>query len=188
MPLPGGAVEIDVGGEACWDSDRRPGFERLYLRLRALTRSDREEALARFTDICLSHPATDSGVDPAGARRLMPDEILALAADGLVEIGAHSTTHPVLSDLTAEDQWGEIEGGKRWLEGVLGRPVDSFAYPFGFPGSFSTSTTALVGRAGYSSAVTTVPGRVGRGTTPLAMPRLQVFGWSTGELEKAIGG
>jgi peptidoglycan/xylan/chitin deacetylase (PgdA/CDA1 family) len=52
------------------------------------------------------------------------------AAAGL-DIGAHGMTHRALSLLTAADAEREILDSRDVLEGLLGRPVRAFAYPFG---------------------------------------------------------
>jgi peptidoglycan/xylan/chitin deacetylase (PgdA/CDA1 family) len=190
LALPDGSVALEVGPKPPWEGGanprRRVAFDRLYRRLRALDEVAREDALARLSRLCAPHGGAG---DPTHwpAPRLRADEIAALAADGLVEIGAHSLTHPVLSELPEPNQREEIEGARRKLEAILTTKVKSFAYPFGFRGSYTRATMELVRRAGYSSAATTEPGRISRRTSLMSLPRLQVFGWSAAELEKAIG-
>lgn len=48
-----------------------------------------------------------------------------------IEFGAHSRTHADLTELSASDLQTEVEGSKRDLEMITGKPVVSFAYPFG---------------------------------------------------------
>ncbi|HEU5483846.1 MAG TPA: polysaccharide deacetylase family protein, partial [Microlunatus sp.] len=79
---------------------------------------------------------------------LTPREIADLAADGC-EIGAHSMTHPQLDCLTDVSAYQEIRDSKDVLEQVLGREVDTFAYPHGY---HSRTTKDLVLAAGYRSA------------------------------------
>ena len=54
-----------------------------------------------------------------------------LGGGELVEIGAHTLTHPVLADLAPDQQQHEIGGSKRRLEALTGRKISSFAYPYG---------------------------------------------------------
>jgi peptidoglycan/xylan/chitin deacetylase (PgdA/CDA1 family) len=58
------------------------------------------------------------------------DELRALPPE-VIEIGAHTLTHPILTHV--DDAWleREIVEGKQRLEGVLQRPVTSFSYPNG---------------------------------------------------------
>ena len=62
---------------------------------------------------------------------LSPDEVTQLADGGLIEVGAHSKTHPVFSRLTEAEQWSEINASKIYLEEILGKPVAGFSYPYG---------------------------------------------------------
>jgi peptidoglycan/xylan/chitin deacetylase (PgdA/CDA1 family) len=65
------------------------------------------------------------------------------------EIGGHSHTHPELDTLTAPRARDEVVQPKEILEGVLGHPVHSFAYPHGYSGP---RLRRLVVEAGYRSA------------------------------------
>lgn len=90
-------------------------------------------------------------LEPIGAGQipmLEKAEILALAQDG-VEIGAHSMTHPQLDCIGREQARNEIFGSKLALESLLGRPVDSFAYPHGY---HDRAIKKMVADAGYTSA------------------------------------
>jgi peptidoglycan/xylan/chitin deacetylase (PgdA/CDA1 family) len=68
------------------------------------------------------------------------------------EIGAHTLTHPDLTRLSRAGKKNEIEGGKKWLEDVIGRPVAMFCYPFG---RFDAEAKELVAQAGFKGARTT---------------------------------
>jgi O-antigen biosynthesis protein len=71
-----------------------------------------------------------------------------LAANG-VEIGSHTVSHPALDLVTTSTARSEIVESKRMIEDRLGRPVETFAYPYGFQ---SPRVRALVEEAGYASA------------------------------------
>jgi len=80
----------------------------------------------------------------------------------LIEIGAHTVTHPILSHCSVDRQRQEIEGSKLAIETRLGRPVKAFCYPNGLPRDFSTETTRIVREAGFTSAVVAHGGFVAR--------------------------
>jgi peptidoglycan/xylan/chitin deacetylase (PgdA/CDA1 family) len=88
---------------------------------------------------------------PAG-RPLGPmlpfDYLPELEAAG-VEVGAHSHSHPQLDTLPRRDARDEIRHGRDLLEGGLGHPVASFAYPHGYASAWLQRE---VGRAGFRSA------------------------------------
>lgn len=82
--------------------------------------------------------------------RLVSDEELARLGDSpLVEIGAHTVTHANLPAHTDDQQRVEIAGNKARLEVIVGRRVESFAYPYGL---HSARTVELVREAGYRRA------------------------------------
>lgn len=65
-----------------------------------------------------------------GRKMLSWRQVRELSEKG-VEIGAHTLTHPDLTQLTHRQAQNEIVAGKQMLEDRLGVPVTSFAYPFG---------------------------------------------------------
>jgi peptidoglycan/xylan/chitin deacetylase (PgdA/CDA1 family) len=68
---------------------------------------------------------------------------------GGVEIGAHSHTHPHLDTLSSAGARSEVRRSKEILEGVLGVPVTSFAFPHGYS---SGALRRIVRDAGFASA------------------------------------
>ena len=65
----------------------------------------------------------------------------------LVEIAAHSHTHPLLSSLTPEQLRQELELPKRIIEDATGQAVHSMAYP---SGDYDTRVIEAAKSAGYS--------------------------------------
>lgn len=99
-----------------------------------------------------------------------------LAQDPLVTIGAHTISHPKLAALDKADANREIHSGRLKLESQLGEPIRHFAYPFGDANSCGPREFLLAKEAGFKSAVTTQPGRLGPQTRGLLhnLPRLMV--------------
>jgi peptidoglycan/xylan/chitin deacetylase (PgdA/CDA1 family) len=113
---------------------------------------------------------------------LSPEQVVSVAAEALIAIGAHTRSHPKLSQLTPEQRWNEIEGCKAPLEAVTGYEVSAFAYPFGA----GLRSAELVERAGFSSAVTTIEGPVFARTNPFLLPRIKVGNWSGEALSRVL--
>lgn len=67
----------------------------------------------------------------------------------MVELGAHSVTHPHLDELSLTEIEREVSHSKRRLEQLVGRSVDTFAYPYG---AYDTRVRAAVIAAGFCSA------------------------------------
>ncbi len=150
-------------------TERHRLFLALYRLLRPLSDPERQRALASL--------AAWSGIPasgPAEARPLTPPEMRALAEDGLVEIGAHTLTHPQLSALDRESQRSEILGSRLALEDVVGAEVVSFAYPYGSRSDYTRETVTLVAESGFSGACAAVPGVVRRSTGRFELPRFHV--------------
>lgn len=96
------------------------------------------------------------------------DELDELARAGW-EIGSHTNSHPVLTDLEDGELGAELRESKERVEVQLGRPCLSLAYPFGKADERVIRATA---RAGYAAACV-VSGALAA-DTPLAWPRVGV--------------
>lgn len=112
--------------------------------------------------------------DPAApvARLLDPATVQALASDR-VEMGAHTMTHRRVTELDAAELRVELLEARERLEGVVGRPVESFAFPYG---THRARTLRAVRDAGYAGAVTLKRWGNGRRTDPFRLGRLSVGG------------
>lgn len=78
-----------------------------------------------------------------------------MISSGLVEIGSHSLTHADLRFLTEAGLATELARSKELLEKWFGLPVLHLAYP---GGGFDEKVIAKVAEAGYTTAVSTIPG------------------------------
>lgn len=65
------------------------------------------------------------------------------------EIGGHTYSHFNLTKLSITEAEKEIVLGKRELENIIGKPVTSFAYPYG---AYNDPVKQLVGLSGFSLA------------------------------------
>jgi peptidoglycan/xylan/chitin deacetylase (PgdA/CDA1 family) len=121
-------------------------------------------------------------------RVLTHDEIRQVADGGLVEVGAHTVAHPVLSAITAAEQTDEIHRGKIQLEEILEQPVVSFAYPYGTRDSYSAETVKIVREAGFVCACSNFTGVVQPKTDIFELPRFVVRDWNGDEFERRLVG
>jgi peptidoglycan/xylan/chitin deacetylase (PgdA/CDA1 family) len=105
-------------------------------------------------------------------RPLTVDELVRLANNPLVEIAAHTMSHPVLAHATAEQQHREIVDSRTALVEMTGAPVRAFAYPFGAPSTdFANTAPGTVRAAGFDTAFTTEPSFADPSLDPLTLPR-----------------
>jgi peptidoglycan/xylan/chitin deacetylase (PgdA/CDA1 family) len=82
-------------------------------------------------------------------RALTPAELLSLTDGGLIEIGAHTRSHPTLTSLTVEEQTEEIVSSKQYLEDLLDKQVAAFAFP---NGKSTMETREILVRTGFRFA------------------------------------
>jgi peptidoglycan/xylan/chitin deacetylase (PgdA/CDA1 family) len=97
-----------------------------------------------------------------------------MAEDGLVEIGSHTVTHPVLATLPVTAQRDEIRQSKAGLEDILGCEVTSFSYPHG---SYTPETVDLLREAGFTQACSSIADVVWQSTDGFQLPRRIVKDW-----------
>lgn len=81
--------------------------------------------------------------------RMLSWEQLGTVAAAGVEIGAHSHTHRELDTLSRAEAAWEVTHSRSRLQDELGRPVRTFAYPYGYS---NAHVRAAVRDAGYDAA------------------------------------
>ncbi len=131
----------------------------------------------KYLSLCLKNLELSLGVQlpdeaPAEWVALSWDEVR-LMARNKVEFGAHSVTHPILTQVEEQAQlYEEIVGSKNKIEAELDKSVLHFAYPNGQPQDFSSSIIKIVSDAGYETSVTTIRGQVLEGDDPFMLKRV----------------
>jgi peptidoglycan/xylan/chitin deacetylase (PgdA/CDA1 family) len=110
----------------------------------------------------------DVEVDPAESRPLTWELVKRMAAEGLVEFGSHTCSHPDLTRLPAEAAVKEIRASRAIIEERIGRPVISFCYPHSRVDAW---VKRLVAQAGYRIACRTGA----RGGDMLELPRIGIY-------------
>lgn len=86
---------------------------------------------------------------------LLRSQLEEISKDNLIEIGAHTVHHVWLKGQNEKTAFDEIYKSKTDLEKIIGKPVMSFAYPYG---AFDLSAIEQTKEAGFSTAVSTIPG------------------------------
>jgi len=84
------------------------------------------------------------------------------------QIGAHTCTHPRLSQLSEAQAKEEISASRKKLEDRFGVPIEHFAYPYG---DYNQRTVELVRQVGFQTAVTMNRGVNTPGTSELELRR-----------------
>lgn len=110
-------------------------------------------------------------------------QIKELLSSGFVELGAHTLNHAYLKGLINELAWKEIYDSKLLLEKMFNVPVPSFAYPYG---AFSKDTVDMVRKAGYTNAVSVIPGIMQSDTNELYLFRIRPGYINTSNFAKSL--
>jgi peptidoglycan/xylan/chitin deacetylase (PgdA/CDA1 family) len=122
-------------------------LEAIYHSIRRLDEEERGVAMGQLRSIFTARD------DRAGLGRPMTgDEVRTLARGGLVTIGAHTVTHPLLPELPGTARDHELMTSKLACEALVGAPVSAFAYPFGV---YNVEACESVRRAGFTFACST---------------------------------
>jgi peptidoglycan/xylan/chitin deacetylase (PgdA/CDA1 family) len=169
--------------EMWWDAldhlyAEEESYQREYLSFRLLSSEEQERELdAMFAARGLSRRARP-------ARRMLSEsELVRLAAHPLAIIGAHTVTHPVLSQLCVQEQEEEIRKSKQSLEALVGYRLEGFSYPNGMETDYTTETIHLVQQAGFTYAYSAFERTR---TDAFQLPRTMIRDWDGDEFERRL--
>lgn len=90
--------------------------------------------------------------------------------------GAHTMTHPVVSQLDAQELRYELRQSKQAIESRLQTQVRHFAFPFGDAKACGKAAPGMLRELGYSSGATTIPGVNTYGVNPYFLYRSGICG------------
>ncbi len=153
-------IQANIDGQALTltltgPEGRTEAGHRLRDFLKKVPNEERLRFLDGFGDLCgVEIPA----VPPAARAPMSWEELRAVASED-VEIGCHTDTHPILSRVASGGELDrEISGARKRIEERLGLPVRHFCYPNGRAIDIGEAALRCVREAGFTSAVTTIPG------------------------------
>ena len=122
-----------------------------------------------INDTRLLHPQR------SGPRNINLSQLLEIAEYELIEIGAHTLNHPILSNEDDKTSNYEISESIHLLESILRQKIHFFAYPNGIPGiDFNRREINFLRKNGIKLAFSTEPKILSRKSNPLSIPRLSI--------------
>ncbi len=136
-----------------------------------------KDNLHRAAPILLRHGvpftvfATSSFIRSGSSEYLTPAELRELADLTGVTIGSHGSTHVPLAGCDDRTLWRELDGSRRDLEDMIGRPVRVISYPHG---SVNLRVAAVARRAGYFAGACSRFDINGPGRNPLLLCRTEI--------------
>jgi peptidoglycan/xylan/chitin deacetylase (PgdA/CDA1 family) len=149
-------------------------FERLAAFVQEI---DEDTAVAAIEQAALA-----SGID---GRQIVDDEIMTAAElkeltarDPLLQLGAHTLTHPNLARVDAKRLHHELQQSAIRISHYCGRFPTTFAYPYGVRHAVGPREASAARDNGYVAAVTTQPGVLNRAAAeqPTLLPRVSLNG------------
>lgn len=120
------------------------GYMDLYTDVLPILKKEQVKAVAYIVPDFLNRP-----------NYLFTYQLRELAKSQLVEIGAHTMDHAWLKGISGKTAYYQIEQSKKTLQDILHIPINSFAYPYG---AFDRQAINIATTAGFSNAVSTIPG------------------------------
>lgn len=152
------------------DAARAAAYAGEVRALKALPRAERDARLASR----LAELGARDRPRPGEFRAMTWEDVARLAATGLVDFGAHSVTHEILSKCDDAEVARQVSESHREVARRLGREPASFAYPNGRLEDFDGRARAAVAALGVRFALSTVDGFCDVSSDPLALPRVGV--------------
>jgi peptidoglycan/xylan/chitin deacetylase (PgdA/CDA1 family) len=156
---------------------RQNALTTIWQAIRCLEDEERQLVMAELRSLFVRGSRAGQG------RAMTRKEVRALASDGLVAIGAHTVTHPVLSKLGAAACHREIAESKSDCEQLIGAPVTGFAYPYG---DFDAKARGAVVAAGFVYACSTRHEPTSGASDIFALPRIHVRNWNGDAFEQVL--
>lgn len=123
-------------------------------------------------DFALRHNNWDIAEQHQAHNVLMDTEQKRAFVEAQWEIGAHTMTHPHLTNLSDQALSEELVQSKRNIERVLNTSVISFAYPFG---TYDERVKKHVAKSGFTFGIATDTGGIVIEEDPFAIFRVNIF-------------
>jgi peptidoglycan/xylan/chitin deacetylase (PgdA/CDA1 family) len=166
----------DRSGDESWQpwgdwfpSEAHRTYREHYEILFRLAPSERAEAMSRLRSWAGPRAHTRPEHSPLSRAQLRT-----LSSSPVIDIGAHTASHPSLALLPPAAQRDEIVRGRTAIENIVGRKISLFSYPFGKQEHFSEETASIVREEGFRCACTNIPGMVRRDVDRFRLPRTLV--------------
>ncbi len=164
---------------------RQRAFNELNRQLKTMQPAEQDEFMDMLRQQTASSPFNYA------EQVLNRQQLLELASDPLITIGAHTHHHPVLGRLPDIRMRHEINRSRELLERWLSRPIEHLAYPFGGDQHAGEREFRVARELGFTSAVTTRTGHFHEfhRNYLCALPRIAIgMGDSMERFEWKLGG
>lgn len=142
-----------------WDLENTPQID-----VKALLKKLKIEVILEIINVYQRETKTL----PKDSMNMNSEQLIDVKSTGLVDIGAHTLTHPLLVNETDEIASKEIQGSIDSLSSILGCDVRYFVYP---NGNFSEREINILKKKGIKLAFSTERDKISHLNNPLSIPR-----------------
>lgn len=157
---------------------RQAAYLAIWQALRPLSNQKRELVMS---DLRAKFPGKPTA-DPL-CRPLTHSEVKQLVDGGVITIGAHTQTHPLLTGLDETARERELRDSKDACKSLIGIPIYGLAYPYG---DFDAEVQRNAKIAGFAYAVSTIDACVTPKSDRFALPRIHVRDWDGNSFDTAL--
>jgi peptidoglycan/xylan/chitin deacetylase (PgdA/CDA1 family) len=168
------ARDLQIGDQvyAIPEGDRSSLKGRVHVHLKAMPEEKKNAALEAMA----AQGGYQASQIPEETKVIDWTQAAEMQASGLVDIGGHTCSHPILTRIPGSVARQEISESKRILQTRLGASVDFFAYPNGGAEDINQEIVRYVKEAGYLAAVTLIEGVCRVGEDPFTWRRISASG------------
>jgi len=144
--------------------EKRRAYERIVEQLKDVTIDKRDQ--------CLKYIAEDLGEINDNKTLMLNWDEVRMMRDVNISFGAHTHTHPILTQMPLEAAKRDILDSKKKIESELGMKVKHFAYPNGRRCDFNKELEQYCRQIGFSSISTFLYGHNNTASDVLALKRI----------------
>ncbi|HSE83536.1 MAG TPA: polysaccharide deacetylase family protein [Thermodesulfobacteriota bacterium] len=117
----------------------------------------------------------NTGVKVSSPFRMLSHKAIAEMTDsGLIEFGAHTHSHAILSLLSPEERYDEITRSVAAVHDLTGRPCEFFAYPNGRAQDYNTEVIKILEACGVRASLTAIEGYNDETTPVMELRRIGI--------------
>jgi len=166
--------EVQVGDKAypIGRSNRYAVKEAVKNQLKAVSDAEKQALIESLA----ARSGYKAGQVPEATQVIDWDQAAEMQASGMVDIGGHTCSHPILTRVPGSVARREIMESRHILQTRLGTDVEFFAYPNGDMEDINEEVMGYVQEAGYRAAVTLREGVCQPGDNLFALRRISTSG------------
>ncbi len=174
------SLQLNIGGSEIvfptqTASDFKNTYDKLLPLLRTMIPETRKNTVSQIFEWAGRIPPRSSH------RSRTFDEIKLMSKSTSAVIGAHTQSHQSLAALSKDLQMKEILQSKEILEGLTGKNIVHFSYPFGTKRDYNQTTIKICDELGFKWVAANFPDTADLTSSNFQLPRFLVRDWKKEE-------